>query len=93
MVIGVCTVQLQMSESLSLKDKRRILQSLISRIRNNFNVSITEVDYKDERARAKLAIACVSTDGEFATKTINRIISLIEQDPRVLLEDYSVEML
>lgn len=93
MVIGVCTMQLQIPESFSLKDKRRVLQSLTKRIRNHFNVSITEVDHKDSRVRAKLAIVCVSSDGESAIRMLNRVVALIEQDPRIVMEDYSVEML
>ncbi|MFA4029089.1 MAG: hypothetical protein GDYSWBUE_001721 [Candidatus Fervidibacterota bacterium] len=93
MVIGVCTMQLQIPESLSLKDKRRVLQSLIKRIRNHFNVSVTEVDHKDSRVWAKLAIACVSSDGEFAMRTLNHIVAMIEKDPKIVVEDYSVELL
>lgn len=93
MIIGVCTLQLQIPESLSLKDKRRVLQSLIKRIRNQFNVSISEVDHMDDRMRALLAVACVSSNSEFATRTLNHIVKLLEQDPRIVVEDYSVEML
>ncbi|MCD6574314.1 DUF503 domain-containing protein, partial [Candidatus Aerophobetes bacterium] len=46
MVVGTLELQIRLLYSNSLKDKRRIVKSLIARIRNNFNVSIAEVgDY------------------------------------------------
>jgi len=46
MVIGTLELHIRLLSCNSLKDKRRIVKSLLSRIRNNFNVSIAEVgDY------------------------------------------------
>ena len=42
--VGVCRINLRLPENLSLKGKRRVLKSLISRVGNKFNVSIVEVD-------------------------------------------------
>lgn len=39
-VIGLCTLDLFMGEANSLKDKRRILKSMLEKIRSRFNVSI-----------------------------------------------------
>ncbi|HID06005.1 MAG TPA: DUF503 domain-containing protein [Armatimonadetes bacterium] len=93
MVIGLCTVELHLLESFSLKDKRRVLQSLMMRIRNRYNVSVTEVDHQNDWTRATVGIACVCTTSRLATQTLNHIINLIEHEPRVMIEDCSVEML
>jgi hypothetical protein len=44
MIIGICTLQLRLPASHSLKDKRQVLRSLTARVRHDFNVSIAEVD-------------------------------------------------
>jgi len=46
MIIGILEVDIRLFCCNSLKDKRRILKSLISRIRNNFNVSVTSYSSK-----------------------------------------------
>ena len=40
MHIGVCTIQLYIHSSRSLKDKRQILRSITDRLRQKFNVSV-----------------------------------------------------
>ena len=47
MVIGLCTIDLHLPGANSLKDKRSVLKSVMRRIRNEFNVSIAEVDHQD----------------------------------------------
>ena len=44
MVLGVLTLELVIYEAQSLKDKRRVVKSLKERIRNRFNVSVSEVE-------------------------------------------------
>lgn len=59
-VIGTLTVELFIFGSRTLKDKRRILKSILDKVRSRFNVSIAEVDGHDMWQRSVLGIACVS---------------------------------
>jgi len=43
--IGVLTVELHIGGCRSLKEKRQVMQSLITRLRNDFNLSVAEVDH------------------------------------------------
>jgi uncharacterized protein YlxP (DUF503 family) len=47
MVIGLCTMQLELPTAQTLKDKRQIIQSLMRRARNRHNISISEVEQQD----------------------------------------------
>ncbi len=38
MVVGVCTLELEIPASHSLKDKRHVVKSLTARVRQSFNV-------------------------------------------------------
>lgn len=46
-IVGLCTVELFIPESQSLKDKRQVLLSLKDRLREKFNLSVAEVDGQD----------------------------------------------
>jgi len=40
MIIGTCVIELRIPGNGSLKGKRRVLKSVMARVRNQFNVSI-----------------------------------------------------
>lgn len=92
MLVGTCTVDLHLPESTSLKAKRYILQGLRTRLRNNFNVSVAEVDHYNLWQRATLGIAVVANDSRFADRVLAKIIDFIERDGQVQLIDYWTEI-
>ena len=47
MNIGVCKIDLRIPENETLKGKRMVIQSIISRVRDKFHVSIAEVENGD----------------------------------------------
>jgi len=92
-VVMTCQVQLYLSESRSLKDKRQVVKSLKERIRGRFNVSVAEVEYHDLWQRSTLALAVVSTAGGHANEVLDQVVRFIGQDRRVQLLDYAIEAL
>ncbi|UCF88326.1 MAG: DUF503 domain-containing protein [bacterium] len=78
MVIGVLRLTLYMSESGSLKGKRRILRSIKDRLRSQFNVSVAEVDHQDLWQKAELAIALAAADRDYADKVMQTILGKVE---------------
>ncbi len=93
MVIGVCTIELMVTDSNSLKDKRQVIKSLIDRIRHRFNVSASEVEHQNLWRMAGIGIACITTDQQFASTMLNKVIELVEGEPRVMVTDCRMEML
>ena len=47
MVVGVCTVQLEIFGNESLKGKRSVVKPILARVRDHFNVAAAEVDDLD----------------------------------------------
>ena len=45
----------------SLKEKRAVLQRILTRLKQKFNVSVAETDYQDLWQRTKIAIVAVSS--------------------------------
>ena len=81
MTIGLLTVRLDIAASQSLKDKRQVVKSLLTRIRNKFNVSAAEVDDLDLWQRATLGFAIVSNDTAHNDRVLENLISLLEREP------------
>lgn len=74
MVIGLLTLELYLSASTSLKDKRQVLRRLESRLRNHFNLAIAEVDHQDLWQRSTLAIVSVSGSRPLIEKLFDSVI-------------------
>ena len=94
MNVGICRVSLRLPENSSLKGKRRVLKSIITRVRSKFNVSMAEIDDQDIWQRATLGICCVSNDKRYVNEVLSKVVNLII-DGRFDIEilDYEIEIL
>lgn len=92
MIVGVCTIELHMQGTHSLKAKRQVLKSIIARVKNNFNVAIAEVDYQDKWQRALLGVAVVSTAHDHANGILSKVVNFIESMYLAELLDYHIEI-
>jgi uncharacterized protein YlxP (DUF503 family) len=94
MVIGLCTIELYLPASYSLKDKRSVLKSVVHRVRREFNVSIAEVDYHDVLQSALLGVVTVSNDAGYAHGQLMHVVNWIErQRLDADLVSYDIEMI
>ena len=59
MTVGTLNVRLAIWQATSLKDKRRVVQSILQRVRSEFNVSAIESGTRDVRQQASLYFANV----------------------------------
>ena len=84
MNLGVCKITLRLPENQSLKGKRRVLNSLCSRVRNKFNVSIAEVDGNQTWQLATLGITSVSNSSHHAEEILQVVVSYIENSRETL---------
>ena len=71
--IGVLTLELRLDNSHSLKEKRHVVESLKTRLRNKFNVSVAEIDHQDLWQRSVVAAVTVSSDRVFAEKVLRSV--------------------
>ncbi len=94
MVIGVCTLELNLPTSASLKDKRQVIKSVIARLHNEFNVSVAEVDRLDSWQSAVVAVVTVSGDREYAHGLLSRVALWVERNRLDCdLVDYEIELI
>jgi len=79
MIIGTLKIKLYAPWVHSLKDKRMIVKSICTKIRNKYNVSIAEVAEQDTHQLIVLGIACVVGDMNLADSMIDNVLNFIEQ--------------
>jgi len=83
MTVIACTIELHLPSPASLKDKRRILKSVIERIRNRYNVSIAEIGDHDLWQRAAIGVACVGRDRQSTLRVVDQVIGFVRQNPEL----------
>ncbi len=71
--VGVLTLEIQVEDSHSLKDKRHVIKSLKDRLRERFNVSVAEIDGLESWQHAVVAAVTVSADRVRAEQVLQAV--------------------
>lgn len=68
--IGVLTLELELAEARSLKDKRHWVRGLKDRLRSGFNIAVAEIDDHNLLNRSVVAAVTISASRENAAKVL-----------------------
>jgi len=93
MIVGIVKLLIFISSSSSLKEKRMVLLSLKNKLKNNFNVSVTEIGDQDKWQKSTLALSTVGTEKASLNSMLSRVINYLENSKQVQLLDYEMEMI
>ena len=93
MTVGLCTVELFIPDGHSSKEKRQVLQSLKTRLRDKFNLSVAEVGDQDLWQKAILGMACVANESAHVNQVLDQAVNLIQSVPVIQLVRSRIELL
>ncbi len=91
--IGVLTLELLISESHSLKERRHVVLSLKERLRHRHNIAIAEVGGQDTWQNATLAAVTVSSSRQLAEQVLQAVERHAVSEVGAMLVDASIEWL
>jgi uncharacterized protein YlxP (DUF503 family) len=93
MTIGILKLVLFIHNSNSLKEKRMVLHSLKARLRNHFNVAVTQIDDEDKWQKSTLAVVGAERDRRCMDSNLCGIIDFIEKISEVQLINHEMELI
>lgn len=94
MVIGVCTIELYIPCSHSLKGKRGVLKPVLAHLRREFNVSAAEVGENDVWQSATLGLAAISNDSPYVQGLLEKAVQwLVTHHPEAQVVDWQIEII
>lgn len=93
MHIGAETFELEITDGITLKDKRQVIRSLLDRARVRFRVAAAEIDQLDSPRWATLAVVTVANDQVHANQVLEAVAQLVESEPRVMVLERKVEFI
>ena len=70
-------------EGKSLKNKRSVIKRLISRLRQDLNIAIAELDYQDLWQRSKIGIVTIANQYKYAEKVIQEVLKIVDSFPEI----------
>ncbi|WP_100373164.1 DUF503 domain-containing protein [Bacillus sp. FJAT-45037] len=80
MIIGSVRCELMIYDVHSLKEKRSVLKSIVTRLKQRFNVAVAESDFQNLWQRAELTIVTVSNEKVICERELERALALIDAE-------------
>jgi len=93
MTVGIARVTFRLHGNDSLKEKRRVVKSLIDKSRHRFNVSVAEVADQDVHQKAVIGVAVIGSDGRVLNSLLDRIIDFMDSLGLAELTDREIELI
>ena len=83
MIVGAALIEVHVHGSRSLKQKRGVVQSIKQRVRNRFNLSVSEVGGQDTWQRAVIGLSAAGSEASRVRSVLERAIEFISVRERV----------
>jgi uncharacterized protein YlxP (DUF503 family) len=94
MHIATCVIKLHLEGVYSLKEKRRILKPILTRLPKQFNVATAEIDHHDVWQTAVIGLVTIGNDAGYLHGLLEKAVAWIERTrPDVPIDEYSIEFL
>ena len=79
MFVAVCRLDIHIAMASSLKDKRAVVQSAVTRVRSRFPISVAEVGSVGNLSVAVLGLAAVSNEAGHCRHVLEEAVRFIER--------------
>ena len=76
MIVGTCECTCRIPAAASFKDKRRVVKSVIARIRNKHNLAVAEADHQDRIQLATIGMSGVANSKRRVGRELNAALEL-----------------
>lgn len=93
MTVGIARVRFILHGNQSLKDKRKVVKSLVEKSRHRFNVSVAEVADQDIHQRATLGVAVIGSDSRVLNSVLDHIIDFMDSLNLAEMIDREIELI
>jgi len=92
-VVGILQLELAIDGARSLKDKRRVLESLKARLHRRHGVSVAEVAEQDRHAVGVLGVAVAAEGTPRCQQVIDRVLEEVHATRGCMVRDQQTEIL
>lgn len=93
MTVGIARIQFRLHGNQSLKEKRRVVKSLLEKSRHRFNAAVAEVDDQNLHQRATLGAAVIGSDSRVLNSVLDHLIEYMDSLNLADLVAHEIELI
>ena len=93
MVVGILRIELHVHDNRSLKGKRKIVKSMVAKVKNKFNASVAEIGSNDKWQKIELGVSTIGNERRHIDASLNNILAYIESLYLAEIVDSEIEIL
>ena len=90
MIVSMIQIIFEIPDVANIKEKRRVIKSVLDKMRRRFHMTAAEVDLQDSLSFAQIAGAIVSNSKVFGEKVMQKAFNLIENETPVRIQDMKI---
>lgn len=91
MYIYLLTVEFRINDAFNLKEKRKIVKSIIDYSRNTLKISAAELDFNDKVNYTSLGFVTISNDNDNARAILEKLLDRIYTAYPVEITNHNIE--
>ena len=93
MVVGTGKIKFRIFDTDSLKGKRKIVKSIIQRIRNSFNISVAETNFNDSHDWLEIGFSMTGNDSRVMNSKLDKVINFADELGLAVIVDTQIEII
>jgi uncharacterized protein len=82
-VIGFVACECIIYDAQSLKEKRAVLQRIMTRLKQKYNISVAEIDHQNVWQRTTLGMVAITSNRATTERELQRALALIDSFPEL----------
>ncbi|MBW2609279.1 MAG: DUF503 domain-containing protein [Deltaproteobacteria bacterium] len=93
MVVGTMRIELHLHDNRSLKGKRKVVKSMVGKVKHRFNVAIAETGSNDKWQKIELGVSAVGNDRRHVDSSLTNVLAFLESLYLAEIVDSKIEIL
>jgi len=90
MIVSMIQIIFEIPDIDNIKEKRRIIKSVLEKMRKRYHLSAAEVDLNDSLSFAQIGGALVSNSKTFGEAALQKAFNMIENETNVRIQDMKI---
>jgi len=92
MVVGTLRIALYLHDNRSLKGKRKVVRSMVDKVKHRFNVAIAEIGSNDKWQKIELGVSTVGNDRRHIDASLSTVLSFLDSLYLAEIVDSQIEI-
>jgi len=90
MIVSMIQIIFEIPDIANIKEKRRVIKSVLEKMRKRYHLSAAEVDLNDSLSFAQIGGAIVSNSKTFGEAVLQKAFDMIEKETHVRIQDMKI---